>query len=109
MKNKTNYYKINDEGKYELYFDYETYKNLNQSDKNDIKRFFLFSRNKSAWISKGKNGYMAKQIADKYNLEFVGKDKAIGFSEELERKKERAEGKIERYERRNKRQIRQVK
>ncbi|NTW18169.1 MAG: DUF3560 domain-containing protein [Nostocales cyanobacterium W4_Combined_metabat2_030] len=91
-----NYYKVNSEGKMELYVGYENYKKLPDDVRNDIKRFFLFSRVKKAWISKGKDQYSTKKIADKAGLTFFGKDKRMSFTEELEKKKERAEYRLDR-------------
>jgi BMFP domain-containing protein YqiC len=96
--NTNNYYKVNEAGKYELYFDISTYKSMPEADKGDLKRYFLWSNAKKAWISKSKEGYWAKKIAEKTGLAFEGKDKAMTFQEEIEKKKANAEHRSESYE-----------
>lgn len=97
-----NYYVENKTtGKIELHFDKETYVNLNQEQKNEIKSNFLFSRYTSAWVSRAKfpNLYRAEQIAQKLGLENAGTEgEKLTFEEQMQRKEERAERRADYYE-----------
>lgn len=94
----TNYWKINEDGKSELHFDFESFKALGEADKKEIKAYYLWSRGKSAWISKAKDDWRTKKIAERLNIPFEGKDKKLSFQEELEKKESKAEGRADRYE-----------
>jgi hypothetical protein len=87
--------KINENGKIELYFDYEDFQNLDSDVKKEVKSRFNWSRYKKAWISKAKKG--------SYHFDFLlGKIQEWNFritenAEELtaEEKEEKAEEKRE--------------
>ncbi|WP_026210906.1 DUF3560 domain-containing protein, partial [Flexithrix dorotheae] len=96
-----NYYVTNLEtGKIELHFDYQTYKDLEQDLKKEIKRYFLWSRGKQAWISKAKEmTYGIQQIIAKTDLTDNGTiGEKISFEEQISRKVSRAENKISRLQ-----------
>ncbi len=96
-------YKINDERKIELSLGKSTYQALPNELQRDIKSYFLFSRSREAWVSKGQHGnYAVNRILDEIRkhteLEFEGKDERVSFSELMERKADRAESRADRYE-----------
>lgn len=96
-----NCYILNKEtGKIELHFSKSAYMSLPQETKTKIKRFFLFSRGASAWVSKSVNNHMmARSIAKECGLEDGGEvGERISFAEQQERKIEKAEQRAERYE-----------
>ena len=71
-----NFWKINEDGKSELYFDYATFKALPETDKKEIKAYYLWSRGKSAWVSKvANNTSRTESIAKRTNLSFMGASK----------------------------------
>jgi len=84
--------------KLELHFSKEDYQALDPEVKKMIKSYFLFSRNKSAWISKASRHLSyPKTIAAKAGLTDGGKiGEKISFAERMEREAERAEVKAER-------------
>jgi len=95
----SNYYLINEMSKYELYFDYGTYQELESSLKKDVKSYFLWSRKKKAWISKAKaKSYHIDRLIEKLGLSFKGKAKRMSFEDEINRKKTNAEYRDERYD-----------
>lgn len=88
-------------GKIELHFDKSDYMALEQEQKNEIKRNFLFSRYTKAWVSRCKwpNTYRAELVAKKLGLENAGETgEILSFAEQQERKQERAERRADRYE-----------
>jgi len=93
-----NFWKINEDGKSELHFDFESFKALGEADKKEIKAYYLWSGGKSAWISKAKDDWRTKKIADRLNIPFEGKNKKLSFQEELEKKESKAEGRADKYE-----------
>ena len=96
-----NTYVVNLEtGKLQLHFDKNTYLNLDQNLKNEIKRFFSFSRYANTWVSKAsKNLYYPTQIAQRLGLENGGKiGEHISFEEKVQRKQEKAQRRAERYQ-----------
>jgi len=97
---KDNYFIRNLEtGKLELHFDKATYQELPQELKNKIKNYFLWSRNASAWVSKGKFGGYCDIIAQELGLADKGKTgERLAFAEQMERKVERAENRAEKME-----------
>ena len=98
-------YIINKEtGKLELHFDKADYLALPDNDKKEIKSNFLFSRKTNAWVSRAKfpNLYRAELVAKKLNLMNGGKvGETLSFAEQMERKAERAEARVERYDARS--------
>jgi hypothetical protein len=68
------HYKINDSGKAELHIGYEAYKALPADIVKEIKTYFLFSRSRSAWISKGKaDSASVKNVIELLKLQPEGK------------------------------------
>ena len=97
---KGTYFMNQETGKLELYFDKEAYQSLSDSDKSSIKSNYLFSRAKSAWVSRAKapNLWRAIDVAKKLGLVDKGKSgEKISFEEQMSRKAERAEARAERY------------
>ena len=96
-----NYYVKNLEtGKLELYFSKSDYMALGSEIKQKIKSYFLFSRNKNAWISKAKDSvWHPEQIAKSAGLTDNGTTgEKITFAEKEEIRIERAEARAERFE-----------
>ncbi len=87
-------------GKMELYFDKASYLALPEDLKKAVKSYFLFSRNKGAWISKGQaDSYMPQEIVKRLGFEGKGEiGERLSFAKKIEQKAERAEAKAERYE-----------
>lgn len=96
-KPENNYYIINEDRKVEMYFDVEDYKKLSEDDKKDVKRYFLWSRFKKAWISKAKNSYHVENFAKRLGLTFYEKKKLRSFDDEIQRKKDNAERNTGKY------------
>lgn len=98
----TNYYTENREtGKLELHFDRETYAELTEGQKSEIKSAFLWGRRSGCWISRAKtpNLYRPRKIAESLGLEDAGKTgERLTYAEQQERKQERAERRADRYE-----------
>lgn len=87
-------------GKIELHFTKEEYQNLSEDLKKELKSNYLFSRYANAWVSRSKNNhYYALKVAEKlgFTQEKIQGER-LTYEEELNRKAERAERKIERYE-----------
>ena len=88
-------------GKIELHFDKADYLALSEEQKKDIKSNYLFSRAKSAWISRAKfpNLYRAEKVAKDLGLSNGGNvGEKLTFAEQMERKAERAEARAERFD-----------
>lgn len=87
-------------GKIELHFTKEEYQNLSEDLKKELKSSYLFSRYASAWVSRSKNNhYWALKVAEKLGFtkeEIQGE--RLSYEEELNKKVEKAENRIERYE-----------
>lgn len=86
--------------KIELHFDKSEYTALSDSQKKEIKSYFLWSKRAGAWVSRSiHNHYWPIDIAKKLGLEDGGsKGERLSYSEQLELKAERAEARAERYE-----------
>lgn len=87
--------------KLELHFDKSDYMALSDDLKKEIKSNFLFSRAANAWVSRAKfpNLWRAEAVAKKIGLADGGKiGETLSFSEQMERKAERAEARAERYD-----------
>jgi hypothetical protein len=87
-------------GHIELHFEKCEYMALSQEQKDELKRFFSWSKYSTAWVSKGtKDHYWALQIAAKLGFtEEEKQGKRLSFAEEVERKAEKAEHRAERME-----------
>ena len=82
------YYLIDSLGKAELHFDYNDYKQLPAALKDDVKRFFNWSRKRSAWVSKGAwSSYTVQNLViKKLGLKLKGKKERMSFEDQLDRK-----------------------
>ena len=97
-----NYYIINENQKYQLHFDYRDYQALPKDQKREVKKYFLWSRARKAWISKGKEGnYAARLIIQKLGLQQKGRMKRKSFADAMEDKQNRAEYRAGRLEQRS--------
>ncbi|GAA0082911.1 DUF3560 domain-containing protein [Clostridium sp. CTA-6] len=87
-------------GKIELHFTKEEYKALSEDLKKELKRTYLFSRYAQAWVSRSKNNhYSALKVAEKLGFtEEEEQGERLSYEEELNRKAEKAERRIGRYE-----------
>jgi antirestriction protein ArdC len=97
-KPEKNYYIINEDRKVEMYFGIEDYKKLPDNDRSEIKRYFLWSRFKKAWISKAKNSYHVENFAKRLGLTFYEKKKLRSFEDEIQRKKDKAASSIDKLD-----------
>lgn len=95
-----NYINNLETGKIELHFSKEEYLNLSEDLKKELKSSYLFSRYAQAWVSRSKNNhYRAIKIAEKLGFtEEEEQGEKLSYEEELNRKAEKAERRIERYE-----------
>lgn len=97
------YFRNMETNKIEIYLGKEDYGALDPAIKDEIRRHFLFSRKKCAWISRAKfpNLYFAEQIAKKIGLEDEGKvGERLTFEEQQEVKADRAESRAQYYDHR---------
>ena len=95
------YFRNMETNKIELYLEREDYGALDPAIKDEIRRNFLFSRKKCAWISRAKfpNLYFAEQIAKKIGLQDEGKvGERLTFEEQQEVKADRAESRAHFYD-----------
>ena len=95
------YFRNMETNKLEIYLEKEDYGALDPAIKDEIRRHFLFSRKKCAWISRAKfpNLYFAEQIAKKIGLEDEGKvGERLTFEEQQEVKADRAESRAHFYD-----------
>lgn len=86
--------------KLEVYFSKDLYKKLDIKDQKHIKSYFLFSRNKSAWISKAFYNNCSGHIGFLISLGFEDKGtqgQSLSFAEKIEIKKEKAEKRAIRF------------
>lgn len=94
-----NYYIVNSDNKAELHFSYETYKALPQNQKSEIKKYFLWGKQRQAWVSKGDFRTWGAQATIKMlNLPLHKKEARKTFEEAFNQKIERAENRAEGYE-----------
>ena len=102
MENNT--YVVNREtGKLELCFTKEEYQALSDELKSAIRRNFLFSGKRGAWVSRAKFPHLhyAEEVAKKLGFTDGGKiGEQLTFAEQMERKAERALQRAERYDER---------
>lgn len=97
-----NYYIRNQETqKLEIHLNKEDYLELSEDLKKEIHSNFLFSRKKSAWVSRAKfpNLWQAETVAKKLGLADCGKEgEILSFEEQMNQKVVRAEKRAERYD-----------
>lgn len=87
-------------GKIELHFEKSDYLALTAEQKKELKRFYLWSNYRKAWVSRSKKDhYWSKKTAEKLGFtecEKVGQ--RLSYEEELQVKAEKAERRAERFE-----------
>lgn len=79
--------------------DKQEYLSLPKNQKDELKRFFTFSRYVGKWVSKSKNNtYMAETIAEKLGFTAGGEvGEMLSYEEQIQRKAEKAEHRAERF------------
>jgi len=92
------YYLLNSDNKVELHLNgKEAYSSLPESVKADIKRAFVWGRQRGAWVSRSKDCGIPYAMRS-YSIPFKGEESRKSFEESREQRIERAENKAERYE-----------
>jgi len=92
------YYLLNSDNKVELHLNgKEAYSSLPESIKTDIKRAFIWGRQRGAWVSRSKDCGIPYAMRS-YSIPFNGEQERKSYEESREQKIERAENKAERYE-----------
>lgn len=97
----TKQYILNREtSKIELRFSKEEYQALTTDEKKSIKSAYLFSGSRSAWVSRSTNNhYAAIRVAKQLGFTDGGKTgERLSYAEEVDRQVEKAEARIERFE-----------
>ncbi|WP_054029198.1 DUF3560 domain-containing protein [Bacillus sp. FJAT-28004] len=97
----TKQYILNREtSKIELRFSKEEFKSLTTDEQKTIRRAYLFSGSRSAWVSRStRNHYSAIQVAKQLGFTDGGKTgERLSYAEEVDRQVEKAESRIERFE-----------
>lgn len=95
---KDAFYKLNADNKLELHLPGKTaYQQLSDDIKTDIKRGFIWGRQRGAWVSRSKGGFVPYSMK-KYEIEYKGADDVNSFEDMQNRKVARAENKAKRYE-----------
>ncbi|EJW14313.1 DUF3560 domain-containing protein [Paenibacillus alvei] len=86
--------------KIELQFSKQEYQSLTTDEQKAIRRAYLFSGSRSAWVSRStQNHYSAISVAKQLGFTDGGKmGERLSYAEEVERQVEKAEARIERYE-----------
>lgn len=86
--------------KIELRFSKEEYQALTTDEKKSIKSAYLFSGSRSAWVSRSTNNhYAAIRVAKQLGFTDGGKTgERLSYAEEVDRQVEKAEARIERFE-----------
>jgi len=87
--------------KIELHFEKSEFDNLTDDMKRELKSAFLWSRKGQCWVSRAKepNLWRAKQVAKKLGfIEEQREGERLSFGEQVEKTKERAEARADRYE-----------
>lgn len=91
------FYKLNSDNKVELHFESaQTYKDLPEEIKTNIKRGFVWGRQRKAWVSRSKGGHIPYSMQS-YKIAYKGADDLSSFEDIEERKVTRLENKAERY------------
>lgn len=87
-------------GKIELHFEKEEYLRLQEEQKKELRGAYLFSGSAKAWVSRSKNNhYSAIRVAIKLGFtEEEIQGERLSYEEELNRKSQKAEKRVERYE-----------
>lgn len=94
------HYRIDAKRKAELHLGYEFYKSLPIEQQKEIKRYFTWSRQRSAWVSKGRfDNWSAQNIIKALDLPLAGKDERMTFAERMEQQKSNAEYRADRLDR----------
>lgn len=92
------YYVLNSDNKIELHLNgKEHYQNLPEDAKKDIKRAFVWGRQRGAWVSRSKDSGIPWQMRS-YKVALKEIEDRKEYSEAREQKIERAENKADRYE-----------
>jgi hypothetical protein len=92
------YYLLNSDNKIELHLDgKQSYSSLPESVKTDIKRAFIWGRQRGAWISRSKDCGIPYSMKN-YSIRFEGEQERKSFEQSREQKIERLENKAERFE-----------
>jgi hypothetical protein len=92
------FYLLNSDNKVELHLDgKQAYNSLPESVKTDIKRAFIWGRQRGAWVSRSKDCGVPYAMRG-YSIPFNGEQERKSYEESREQKIERAENKAERYE-----------
>lgn len=94
-------YVLNQEtGKIELYFTIEEFRSLTAKQKENLRRYFLWSPQRQVWVSRSKNNhYMAIRTAELLGFTDGGKvGEKLSYAEQLKRKAERAKQRAKHYE-----------
>lgn len=88
-------------GKIELQFDKSEYQALTADQKSILKRFFLWSPKRQAWVSRGtKDHYFAIRTAQQLGFTDGGQvGERLSFAEKVAREAKKAEQRAQRYER----------
>lgn len=90
----------NETQRIELHFTKDEYQALTNEEKNELKRYYLWSRNRRAWVSRSTKGHFhAIRIAEKLGFtegEKIGE--RLSYEEELQHKTTKAQARAERYE-----------
>ncbi|EJW13790.1 DUF3560 domain-containing protein [Paenibacillus alvei] len=97
----TKQYILNNEtSKIELQFSKQEYQSLTTDEQKAIRRAYLFSSSRSAWVSRStRNHYSAILVAQQLGFTDGGKTgERLSYAEEVERQVEKAEARIVRYE-----------
>jgi len=92
------FYVLNSDNKIELHLGgKETYQSLSEEIKTNIKRAFIWGRQRGAWVSRAKNSGVPYSMRQ-YNIKFEGEQERTTFEESRERLINRAEHKAEKYD-----------
>ena len=92
------YYLLNSDNKIELHLNgKESYSSLSDTVRQDIKRAFVWGRQRGAWVSRSKDSGIPYSMRG-YSIPFNGEQERKSYEESRELRIERAENKAERYE-----------
>jgi hypothetical protein len=92
------YYILNSDNKIELHLNgKEAYSKLPDNVKTDIKRSFIWGRQRGAWVSRSKDSGIPYSMRS-YKIPFQGADERKEYTEAREQKIDRAENKADRYD-----------
>lgn len=92
------FYVLNSDNKIELHLDgKDAYQSLSEQAKSNIKRAFVWGRQRGAWVSRSKDGGIPYSMRQ-YSIKLGEDQERISFEESRERQINRAEHKAEKYE-----------